>query len=104
MVAEDESFCPGCGGELKYYGKVSRIVRTKGGIVRWIKIRRLLCDGCGATHRELPGYLLPYKHYEAEIIKGFLSGEITSFEIEYEDYPCETTIKQWKTARKKQLL
>lgn len=95
MITSDESTCPKCGGYLKYYDKVRRIVRTKGGNVYWIKVDRFSCINCGSIHRKLPNYLLPYKHYKADIIKGFLSGELTSFDLDYEDYPCETTIKQW---------
>ena len=29
MVTNDETICPHCGGELKYYDRVKRIVRTK---------------------------------------------------------------------------
>ena len=31
MVMQDQSTCPKCGGVLKYYDSVPRIVRTKGG-------------------------------------------------------------------------
>lgn len=95
MVNCNESNCPNCSGELKYYGKVRRIVRTKCGKVRWIEIRRLCCISCGSMHRELPDYLLPHKHYEFEIINGVISGMITPYDLEYEDYPCEMTVKRW---------
>lgn len=104
MIKNNELTCPKCGGALKYYDSVQRIVRTKGGNIRWIKVDRLSCIDCGSTHRKLPDYLLPYKHYEAEIIKGFLAGELTSSDLDYEDYPCETTIKQWEKERDKHLL
>lgn len=96
MVSAGELICPICGGKLKYYGKVKRIVRSKYGQVEWIDIRRLHCVSCGSEHRELPKNIYPYKQYDAEIIKGFVEGSITSFDLEYEDYPCETTIKEWK--------
>ena len=95
MVTSNESACPCCGDGLKQLGRVKRIVRTKGGEVRWVKIRLLICDKCGKTHRELPGYLFPYKHYEVAIIEGVLDGTITSYDLEYEDYPCEMSMKRW---------
>lgn len=96
MVSEGECTCPRCGGELKHNGRVKRIVRTKGSEVRWINVRRLVCLGCGCIHRELPDYLFSYKHYVSETIIGVVKGEITAYDLEYEDYPCEGTMKGWK--------
>lgn len=95
MVREKASVCPGCGGQLKYYDRVLRIVRTKGRATSWTAIRRLRCSECGKVHRELPDYIFPYKQYEAEIIRGVLEGFITPETIGYEDYPCEMTMVRW---------
>lgn len=103
MVTENESICPDCGGLLKHYDHVQRIVRTKGRKTQWVKIQRLRCAKCGALHRELPDYIFPYKQYEAEVINGVLEGFITSDTLGYEDYPCEMTIFRW-VSQKTQLL
>lgn len=95
--------CPDCGGKLKYYDSVKRIVRIKGGKVRRIKIRRLICTNCGKSHRELPERILPYKQYEAEIINGVIQGTISSDDLEYEDFPCEMTMKRWKDSSAKRI-
>jgi len=96
MVSINTSICPKCGGELKYYGMVPRIVRTKNRITKWVKIRRLRCTRCGTLHREIPDTIFPYKQYEAEVIIGVLEGLITCETIGFEDYPCEATMTQWK--------
>ena len=96
MITDSKSGCPMCGGQLKYYDSVKRIVRGGYGKKYATKIRRFVCRECGTSHRELPDCFFPYKHYEADIISGFVTGELTSFDIEYEDYPCETTVRQWK--------
>mgnify|MGYP003571262326 CR=1 FL=1 len=96
MVKVNQVVCPKCGGELNLYGGSKRIVRTKGRKTKWIKVRRLKCSQCGMVHRELPDYLLPYKQYELDLIKGVLDGIITSDTLGYEDYPCELTMKQWR--------
>lgn len=96
MVSYNESKCPCCGGDLKYYDKVKRIVRTKARRSFYIKIRRMKCQRCRVLHRELPSLLFPYKQYESEIIKGVLEGLITPDTLEFEDYPCEMTMKRWK--------
>lgn len=99
MVGINETICPRCGGNLKYYDRVKRIVRTKGRLTRWITVRRLRCLECGAVHRELPEDILPYKQYEAEIIHGVMEGFITPETIGYEDYPCEITMIRWGTRK-----
>lgn len=95
MVRESEHLCPLCGGELKYLGHVRRIMKTGSGYSKWIEVRRLRCTECGTIHRELPNSLLPYKHYSTNIINRVVSGEITPDILEYEDYPCELTMKHW---------
>ena len=100
MVHNNQNNCPKCSGALKYYDNVKRIVRTKGGRVRWIKLRRLRCSRCGSMHRELPDCIFPYKQYDTEIIRGVLEGFITCETLGYEDYPSEVTMLRWKASRK----
>ena len=95
MVEGGECVCPVCGGMLKYFDKVQRIVRTKYRKTEWMEIRRLKCSKCGALHRELPDYIYEYKQYESEIIDGVIEGFITSDTLGFEDYPCERTMANW---------
>ena len=74
MISDNQSICPKCGGQLKYYDHVQRLVRTKFGNKKWVAIRRLRCCKCHAVHRELPDFIFPYKQYEADIIIGVLEG------------------------------
>lgn len=48
MVMNECSACPRCGGRLKYYDSVPRLVRTKGRQTSRVPMRRLRCSGCGA--------------------------------------------------------
>ena len=89
MISDNQSICPKCGGQLKYYDHVQRLVRTKFGNKKWVAIRRLRCCKCHAVHRELPDFIFPYKQYEADIIIGVLEGLITCETLGFEDYPCE---------------
>lgn len=95
MTINDVSTCPKCGGALKYYDKVRRIIRMNGGVKHWINVKRFRCSKCCKTYRKLPEYIFPYKHYDARIIKAVLTGSITSDTLGFEDYPCEMTIKRW---------
>ncbi len=96
MIVGKAISCSKCGGNMKYYDSVYRIVRTKGREAKWVKIKRLRCMKCGYLCRELPDYIFPYKQYEAEIVKGVIDGLITSETLGYEDYPCEATMIRWK--------
>ena len=86
MITNDVSTCPKCGGDLKYYDRVTRIVRTKGRKTWKIPMRRLQCTRCGSVHRELPELIFPYKQYEAEVIIGVLEGFITCETIGFEEF------------------
>ena len=103
MVMQDQTTCPKCGGELKYYDSVPRIVRTKGRRKFQVSVRRFRCAHCGAVHREMTELLFPRKHYEAEVIIGVLDGLITCETVGFEDYPCEATMVRW-LSQKAQLL
>lgn len=96
MISENESSCPKCGGQLKYYDHVKRIVRMKYGKKDETILRRFRCQKCGAMHREIPEFIFPFKQYEAEIIIGVFEGLITCETLGFEDYPCEMTMLRWR--------
>lgn len=95
MVALNDSFCPNCGGYLKYYDSVYRIVRTRKRITKKILLRRMRCLSCYKIHRELTNDILPFKQYEKEVVIGVIEGLIDSSTYGFEDYPCESTIYIW---------
>lgn len=95
MVRKNELICPQCGGMLKHYDCVKRVIITEHHNTRKVKINRLKCEKCGHVHRELPNYITPYKQYHKHIILSVLSGAITCTTYGYEDYPCEITMNQW---------
>ena len=96
MVRENSTICPKCRGELIFYDHVSRLVRTKFRATKQIRIRRLRCNVCFSSHRELPNFVLPFKQYEADVIFRVLDGIITADTLDFEDYPCEQTMKRWR--------
>lgn len=95
MTITNTSTCPDCGGDLKHYDKILRIVRTKAREKHRVILRRLRCVRCHRIHRELPEFIFPYKHYDGRIIQAVLDGRITPETLGYEDYPCEMTMKRW---------
>lgn len=100
MINSNKSSCPKCGGKLKYYDSVKRIVRTKRRITKKVIIRRMKCYNCGSLHREIPDFIIPFKQYEAEVIIGVLEGFITPDTLGFEDYPCEMTMIRWRNSQK----
>lgn len=96
MISNNESICPKCGGQLKYYDSVKRLVRHKYGRKNKVDIRRFRCCKCGTIHRELPDFIFPHKQYEADIIIGVWEGLITCETLGFEDYPCERTMVRWR--------
>ena len=96
MIRKKTDNCPKCNGQLFYYDKAKRIVKTRYGRQIYIFVKRYKCSVCGSVHRCIPKFLIPYKHYELEIIKGVLEGIITNDILGFEDYPCEQTMKRWR--------
>ncbi len=96
MIKErDDKICPECNGLLKPYDHVTRSVRSGFGNIEHIRIQRYKCVKCKRIHRELPNYLVPYKQFKADIIAGVIDGSVGVQNLEYEDYPCEMTMKRW---------
>ena len=85
MITTNTLNCPKCGGQLKFFDNVKRIVRTKARTTEWIDLRRFRCTACGS-----------YKQYEAEVIIGVVEGLITCETLGFEDYPCEMTMSRWR--------
>lgn len=99
MIRIGVRVCPDCGGYLSGYDHVQRIVRTKYGNRNFVDIPRYRCRRCKRLHRAIPAYILPHKQYETEIVRGVVEGLITCETLGFEDYPCELTMKHWRTQR-----
>lgn len=104
MSTEFERICPKCGSILKHYDSVYRVVKSKYGEKRKVRVSRLKCPTCKTIDRQLPDYILPYKQYEVDIILGVLEGIITCETLGYEDYLCELTMNRWRKSRQLQSL
>lgn len=87
--------CPICKGELRYRDSRIRIRRKEGGTVERLCIRRFRCTECHSYHNELPDCLVPYKHYEAEVISGVLDEVIKEEDLDSEDFPSASTMRRW---------
>lgn len=97
MIRKGTLVCPECGGELKGYDTVKRWKKTTDGKRILVYIPRKRCKKCNKLHRELPDDLVKFKQYEKEVIDGVREGLITPDTLGYQDFPCELTMKRWKT-------
>ena len=86
---------PCCGGQLRYRDSRLRIRKHEGGDRDYLRIRRFKCSTCKSHHNELPDILLPYKHYEAEVVSGVIDGIVKPEDQDSEDYPSVSTMLYW---------
>lgn len=87
--------CPLCHGPLHYRDSRLRIRKKEGGKKEYLRIRRFRCAECHSYHNELPDCLVPYKHYETEVIAGVLDEIICPEDLDSEDYPSFSTMLRW---------
>ena len=87
--------CPICQAMLSYRDSRSRICKKEGGVKEQLIIRRFHCKNCHSYHNELPDCLVPYKHYETEVISGVLDGVVQPDDLDSEDSPSFTTMLRW---------
>ena len=87
--------CPFCQATLSYRDSRPRIRKKEGGVKELLIIRRFHCKNCHSYHNELPDCLVPYKHYETEVISGVLDGVVQLDDLDSEDFPSFTTMLRW---------
>lgn len=81
--------CPDCGQLLSGYDTRARHVVESSGRIRWFRLRRLKCPGCGTLHIELPDFMESKKHYEARLIEEVRAGQFDSCPAD------DSTIRRW---------
>lgn len=91
-----EIMCNRCGCRMAGYDHVIRKVKVEFGKTIEIRVPRAKCPNCGRVKRILPNEILPYKQFRRDIVIGFMDGTKSYYELEYEDYPCEVTVKRWR--------
>lgn len=67
--------CPSCGcpGNFARHGSYSRFLRTEDGEQR-IRVRRVVCRSCGATHALLPPGVVPYRLHSEGVCLAVVAG------------------------------
>ena len=89
--------CPTCkNGSLIFRDYCNRIVRHEGGETEWIRIPRHQCNNpnCRRIHRMIPDILVPFKHYDSDVIQDAVSDRLNTTQTD--DAPSPATIQRWK--------
>lgn len=71
---ESECTCPSCGGHLSVHDHRVRRVILKSGRKVTLLVPRGRCPKCRRLHVELPNFVVPFKHYEAQAIQDVVDG------------------------------
>jgi len=82
--------CPDCRVLLSGYDTRTRHVIDSSGIKHCFLLRRLRCPNCKAIHLELPDFMQPKKHYEAQLIADVVAGHSEYCPAD------DSTIRRWK--------
>lgn len=93
---DEQKICERCGGIMKRYDRVKRVIRVGDEGKKTIFVERYRCTVCGHMKRALPDGVVRFKQYTADVIQEVRNGSITPETIGYEDFPCEETMKRWK--------
>jgi hypothetical protein len=75
VVTNEVIPCPLCYCALINKGRRIRVFIKTDGYRKRLKIRRLRCIACKATHHELPDIIVPYKRHCRETIEMIINGE-----------------------------
>ena len=63
---------------------------------QWYVLRRFACGDCNNIHREIPDFLFPYKHYNADVIQTVIEGNTDGIAAD------ESTMRHWQKQWQKQ--
>ncbi len=86
----EAAFCPACKVLMSGYDTRRRHCIERDGTYRWYLLRRLRCPECKRIHLEMPDFMEPKKHYNAQLIRDTVSGIEVSCPAE------DSTIRRWK--------
>ena len=82
--------CPKCDKTMAYRDTCDRHGLNADAICQWYVLRRFKCVDCNNIHREIPDFLFPYKHYEADVIQAAIDGNKDGIAAD------ESTIRNWR--------
>ena len=95
IIAAKRTPCPICQGYLRPRDIKPRKVIDADGMTYTYYLRRSICCNCGSSHRELPDFMAPHKHYTKRAIEMALNDPHSSCSAE------TSTINRWIKEQKR---
>ena len=92
ILSSEVPRCPVCGAIMCGHGIRRRHAIDSAGVSHWYLLRRWRCPACQSFHLELPDFMAPRRHYEAETIRDVQIGDGESCPAD------DSTIRRWKKA------
>jgi hypothetical protein len=101
LIDSGEALCPICGGLLKLHGSYPRCIIDKRENAHHGWIAQGYCAASNKYHSLIPSFILPYRHYEAEVIEEALtcneaSGDLTLLESPVNNSTLYRWLRQFK--------
>lgn len=75
ILSSEVPRCPVCGAIMCGHGIRRRHAIDSAGVSHWYLLRRWRCPACQSFHLELPDFMAPRRHYEAETIRDVQIGD-----------------------------
>ena len=96
IISTKRQPCPKCQGYLRRRDVKPRKVIDADGNTYIYYLRRSICCSCGASHRELPDFMVPHKQYTKRAIEMAISDPESCCTAEL------STINRWIKEQRKQ--
>ena len=93
ICGQQHPACPKCNSTMKFRDTCNRHCKDKESKCTWYVLRRFEC--CDSTHREIPDFLFPFKHYEADVVQSVIDGNTDGIAADESTIRCWR--RQWKT-------
>ena len=88
ILSTEYPACPECGKIMTFHDTCNRHGLNEKAECTWYVLRRFQC--CGSTHREIPDFLFPFKHYEADVVQSAIDENTDKIAAD------ESTIRCWR--------
>jgi len=82
MVGHGVVLCPHCYAMLKVHGSYPRHYRDENGVRHYGWCAQCHCEACEKYPALLPDFLMPHKHYKAEVIEAVIADSEAGVNLE----------------------
>jgi hypothetical protein len=89
--------CAFCYGQLKFHGSYRRYLKDEESIREKGWVAQVHCEACDTYPALIPEFIMPYKHYSAEVIEGVIAESERGKNVEHLDGCAAdvSTMRRW---------